>query len=164
MTHAIAVVPWPHYSDSGRDIMWEVRVESDKFRGTLQWSTKLGRFRKANHAFRLRRGSPQIYRAAVDFMRDFCSPRCDTKSKLCDTKSAQRDSYKRDASCARGAYGCCHDVTRDVTERDCDKYRDSSGVTLSQTGSLRDPSGEVESKGTEALQRCTASGTCGGAA
>ena len=67
------VIPWPQYSDDGFGITWLLRVEAPKFRGTLQWSTALGRFRKDNHIWRLRRGSPQIYRQAVEHMRDFCS-------------------------------------------------------------------------------------------
>lgn len=72
MTVEMFVIPWPHYSDDGSVVTWLLRVEAPKFHGTLKWSTKAGRFHKDNHMFRLRRGSPKVFRQAVEMMAEFC--------------------------------------------------------------------------------------------
>lgn len=139
MTHPVVILPWPIYSDSGREITWEVRVEVPKFSGTLRWSTAAGRFHKDNHMFRLRRGSPKVFRQAIQTMVDFCAKAVTVNRQLVTELSEPVTFKVVTFSCARGGYALSHECHSDSSSCDSDILRDSQ----SQTGSLRDPSGEV---------------------
>lgn len=74
MSDALVIVePWPIYSDDGRAPFWNVRVTSPKRSVALQWSCRLGCFRRSESLMRLRRGEPSSHRAAAQFMRGFCA-------------------------------------------------------------------------------------------
>lgn len=67
----IKVQPWPTYSDNGRGPYWLVRVESQKFNGSLSWSAVAGEFVQCSELWRLRQREPATYRLAVRHMADF---------------------------------------------------------------------------------------------
>lgn len=98
MNAEIFVIPWPAYSDTGAGPFWAVRVESSKFRGVLTWSTTLGRFRKSNQLFRLRRGQPKVFREAVAVMVTFCSKLQQHGGDIC----ASRRGHSGDMNQAEG--------------------------------------------------------------
>lgn len=70
----VIVIPWPRYAEDGSSVTWDVSVAEPKrvHRG-LQWSVRLGRFRKSWSLMNLRRSAPAAHTEAVRFMREFCA-------------------------------------------------------------------------------------------
>lgn len=128
MTHSVAVLPWPIYSDTGREITWEVRVDAPKFHGTLRWYGAARRFHKDNHMFRLRRGSPKLYREAVQTMVEFSALSVTLNAQPVTDAVVNVTDDAVTSSCARGGYALGHGCHSDNKPCDCDCSCDSDSL------------------------------------
>lgn len=69
MNMSVTIEQWPRYSASGTGPYWNLRVESERFHGTITWASQRNTFVRTSELMRLRRNDPVAYTEAFKIAR-----------------------------------------------------------------------------------------------